>query len=90
MKKLTRLIPEAEQIKLFEDLKGILNGYCVESVAEASGVATSTLYFWLDGKTRKPRLDTIVKVADALGYQLQLVERSQPMTRPVRHLRLVK
>ena len=71
------------QYQVFEDLKAELAGWDVESVAAMCGVAPSTMYFWLAGKTKKPRIDTISKVADAIGFELQ-------MARKQAQLRLVK
>lgn len=68
-------------LAIFEELKDILYEYNSQSVAESAGVATSTIYFWLDGQTRKPRLDTIVKVAAAVGYELRLVKVGKAMPR---------
>jgi DNA-binding phage protein len=89
--KLKHLISEAETIKIFEEVKDILKDYSIQSVADVSGVRTSTMYFWLDGTTRCPRLDTIVKVAKAMGYELQLAktEKAQKGTRKT-HLQVVK
>ena len=63
-------------MKIYEDIKSELKGYNIESVAENSGVAPATIYFWLNGTTKKPRLDTVVRVAKAIGYELQLVKVS--------------
>lgn len=64
----------SQSIKLFEDLKGELRNWNVDSVAKEAEVAPSTIYFWLDGRTKKPRLDTIVKVSKAIGFELRLVK----------------
>jgi len=37
-------------------------------IKELSGVSTSTLHNWLQGKTRCPRYATVVAVFGALGY----------------------
>jgi transcriptional regulator with XRE-family HTH domain len=63
------------QLKVFEDLKGELRGWNIESVAEEANLAPSTLYFWLDGKTRKPRLDTIIRAAEAIGFDVGLIKK---------------
>lgn len=44
-------------------------------VAEASGVGKSTLYFWMCGPTFNPRLNGVIKVAYALGYDLKAIPR---------------
>jgi len=85
-----KLVPEADQIAIFEELKGILNGYNIDSVADVADVAASTIYFWLDGRTRKPRLDTVLRVAEAVGYTLQLVPARADRATLRSHLRVVK
>jgi transcriptional regulator with XRE-family HTH domain len=61
---------------IFEDLKSELEQYNIESVAAEAGCAPATLYFWLQGKTKLPRLATVIKVADVLGYDVALVRRA--------------
>ena len=61
-----------ERIALFEDLKGIISEYNPLWIEQECGVTDQTIYNWLSGKTRKPRLDTIVKVAKAVGYEVTL------------------
>ncbi len=60
--------------EVFEQIKDELKSYNIGWVSEAAGVVPSTLYFWLDGQTRYPRLSTIVKVAKTLGYRLELAK----------------
>jgi DNA-binding phage protein len=57
---------------VFNQLKDVLSGYNLESVAESAGCAHGTLYNWMTGKTKSPRLCTIVKVAKAVGCRLTL------------------
>ncbi len=82
-------IPANEQLAVFEELKDLLFDYEVRSVSELSGVSKATIYNWLEGKTRKPRLDTILKVAEALGYTLTLHRVGKAKTKP-KHIKLVK
>ena len=58
--------------ELFTALKDALSGYHVKSVAEIAGVHHSTVYNWLEGKTEHPRIDTIEKVAGAIGFEVDL------------------
>lgn len=60
---------------IFEEIKEVLYSTNINWVSENSGVSQQCLYFWLDGTTQLPRLDTIVKVADCLGFDVQLVKR---------------
>ena len=65
---------------IFEELKEELQDWNIESVAECAGVSNACIWYWLEGKVKKPRLDTIMRVADAIGFDLKLVKR--PQTRP--------
>lgn len=60
---------------IFEQIKDVLYAMDVRWVADHSGVSKGCLYSWLDGTTQLPRLDTIVKVADCLGFDLELVKK---------------
>jgi transcriptional regulator with XRE-family HTH domain len=42
-------------------------------VEDESGVTSTTLHAWFDGKTRRPQAATINAVARALGYKLGFV-----------------
>jgi DNA-binding phage protein len=68
-------------LDIFEELKEELHEYNILSVAEASGVTDACIHLWLSGQTKKPRLDTVVRVADAIGFDMRLVRRKQ--VRPV-------
>ncbi len=76
-------IADEDLLEVFEDLKAILNGYNPAWIEQESGVTDQTIYNWLQNKTRKPRLDTITKVAKVVGYKLTLVKEGP-------HLRSVK
>jgi len=64
----------SDHMQLFEQLCNIINSYNVNWLSEESGVSSQAIYFWLSGKTRKPRLDTIFKVARAVGWNLTLIK----------------
>lgn len=64
-------------MKIFNQLKDILQDYNLENVAYHSGVATSTLYKWMDGTTKTPHLRTFVTVAKAIGFEVHLVRGQQ-------------
>ena len=71
--------------KVFQQLKGELRHWHLKSVAHESGVGESTLYNWLEGRTMYPRLDTISRVADTIGFALELKR-----VKKKNHLRAVK
>lgn len=41
-------------------------------IADEAGVSVSTISNWMNEKTKTPRLDTFVKVANAIGYTVEL------------------
>lgn len=45
-------------------------------IHENSGVSTSTLYNWFNGKTRRPQFSTIAAVAGALGKNFVMVDKN--------------
>lgn len=44
----------------------------MDAIAELSGVHLNTLYYWQIGRTRSPRIDTMEKVARAIGMRFEL------------------
>lgn len=44
----------------------------LQELSTESGVSTTCLYFWVSGKTAHPRINTMVKVATALGLEFHL------------------
>lgn len=70
---------------VFDELKAELRTWNIESVADKARVAPSTIYFWLDGTTWQPRLSTVVKVAQVIGYRVALVRvKGKPTLRRVK------
>jgi DNA-binding phage protein len=57
-----------------------------KEIADSAGVHWTTLYAWMSVKTRKPRLDTVCRVARALGYEviLKRTSRNRPKLRVVK------
>lgn len=45
-------------------------GQQLQNIAAKAGCCPATLYFWMDGKVRTPRRDTLLEVASALGFEL--------------------
>ena len=84
----TQLKTTKIQASVFVELKDVLHGYNLESVADCAGVHLTTLYHWLEGRTHAPRISTLVKVADAVGYRIELRIVGKSTARR-NHLRLV-
>jgi DNA-binding phage protein len=66
----------------FEHLKLHINrardsGMSLQTLARQAGLCNSTLYEWLDGKIKAPRLATMVRVAEALGKSIELSEANR-------------
>jgi DNA-binding phage protein len=84
---------ELNRTRLFLDLLTCVqdSGFSIEALAKESGVAPATLYFWLDGKTKHPRIDTVHKVATALGLDIRLYRMHKVTPKPEqRRVRVVK
>ena len=74
---------EAIFLQVIDELQEYTD-YGKRDIAEQAGVHWTTLYYWIAGRTQKPRLDTVCRVARALGFDLSLVRRN------TKGLRLVK
>jgi transcriptional regulator with XRE-family HTH domain len=75
---------EKVQAKMFKELISHIpqhwDGQCM--LAEDAGISPQTLWSWVEGRTISPRINTMVKVAAALGYDIALV-KPQPKLRLV-------
>lgn len=74
-KKKIGLNTERERERLFLDIIGHLSRYNDDEkkgIAEEAGVHWTTLYSWCSYKTFAPRIDTLSKVARAMGYDIVL------------------
>lgn len=65
----TRKDPIIDKLRTIVQDGGLKNG----QVADLSGVSTTTLYGWFDGKTQRPQFATVMAVSRSLGYDLQMV-----------------
>jgi len=67
----------ADTEAVFEHLKHQIDrardsGTSLQTLARQAGLCNSTLYEWLDGKIKAPRLATMIRVAEALGKPIEL------------------
>ena len=76
------------QFRLFNEVKTELMKWNIAHIEEESGVTNQTLYNWLNGITMFPRIDTLTKVAEAMGFEIALVKAKGG--KKERHLRVVK
>ena len=69
------------KMPVFEELKLLIitSGLSVDRLAEVSGVANKTIYTWLNGRTQFPRIDTMMRVALALGRFIELTPTVKKM-----------
>jgi transcriptional regulator with XRE-family HTH domain len=74
---------------VFTEIKRELMQYDIESVSNVSGVHISTIYHWLEGRTKHPRIDTLTAVAESIGYMIVLQLHGGGSIQKKRHLRLV-
>ena len=65
-------------MKLFLDT---LAQYDIPAVATAAGLNPSTLYHWLSGHTKEPRLSSIAKVAPLIGLEISIVAKRHTVRR---------
>lgn len=81
-KRKVSLDTEKQREKLFLDIIMHLLRYNDAErryIAIQAGVSISCIYSWTHGKTMTPRIDTLSKVARALGYEIVLTRaKSQP------------
>ena len=57
---------------IFENLKKIIPDYYPKSLAYYASVSPTTLKNWVSGKTKTPRIDTLTRVANAVGFNIEL------------------
>lgn len=91
--KIKEVRDQLARTQLFLDLLTEIrnSGWNFEALAEEAGVAEATLYFWLNGYVKHPRIDTISKVATALGFDVRLYRvRNVKPTAKQRRLSVVK
>lgn len=75
MKKKVDISKKDKREKLFLDIIGILMRYNDEEkkvVAERAEVSWVTLYNWCAGKTQNPHINTLGRVARALGFEIEI------------------
>lgn len=74
---LKNVFSPTQEYEIFVQICTLLKEWNIPSVASAAEVCPATIYNWMDGTTVTPRLDTIVKVAQAIGYELTLTPIDQ-------------
>jgi len=74
-------------IMLLDALMGMKKEDLVE-IAEEAEVSYNTLYCWLYGNTCNPHLNTILKVATALDFEIIMVRKNKKKS--TANLRLVR
>jgi hypothetical protein len=67
---------------VFDEIKDIIWPYNFDWLAYRAKCCPATLYFWCDGTTKYPRLETVIKVLNAIDYKLVPVKG--PKTRKLR------
>lgn len=61
------------ELAVFNDLKKELKRWDIDNVSDAAGYHRSTLYNWLNGKTKNPFIHTVIDVAKVIGFEVRLV-----------------
>lgn len=65
---------EQQRLAEFEKLCNVLRNKDLELIALRASVHVTTLYKWLDGTTFNPHINTVYKVARAVGYSFKMVK----------------
>jgi hypothetical protein len=67
--------------EVFDELKHLIikSGISVHRLSRESKVCHDTIDRWLDGSTRLPRLDTMLRVALVIGKQIELTGNVRKM-----------
>ena len=68
---------ESVFLEIIYDLM-MLNDVEKRQIAEIADIHWGTLYSWTSLRTRTPRIDTLCRVARALGYDIVLKRKSTP------------
>ena len=82
MRKYKRKVDERTEVFLV--VVGHLEAYSdqgLKDIAYEADVHWTTLYNWKSYKVTHPRIDTLVRVARALGYDVQLTTTKKPKLR---------
>ena len=69
-------INETVRTRVFLDLITLLSTEDLKTVANEAEVTYQTLHNWLYGATLNPHINTLFKVANALGYEIALRKKS--------------
>lgn len=80
-------IKTTERSKLFCDIIGLIASKQwadLRELAEKAEVSAQTLWNWSYGATYNPQINTLVRVAEALGYEITLVRAKRAALRAVR------
>jgi len=68
---------------LFQAAKAHNKKLSYKVIAEQSGMSTTTMYNWFDGKTRRPQFATVMVFVRALDADLAIVRTNEDGTRTV-------
>ena len=68
-----------DRTKLYLELVALIEKHCPQwkdkqALASEAGVSESLMYQWTNHRIVHPRIHTVIKVADALGYEVRLVQ----------------
>jgi hypothetical protein len=77
--------PEGETILLDDSAEAVqlvqqeifASGLLYMKIAELAGVSTSTVGFIAQGQTKWPRLETMIRILGALGWDILATKRSR-------------
>lgn len=69
------------EIPAFEELKRLVirSKHSIALLGNRAGVNPNTITAWLDGRTRCPRIDTMLRVAHVIGQDIELTGNVKKM-----------
>jgi DNA-binding phage protein len=79
-----KAVLKEKEVDVFDEIIDLIGDRSITLLGELAEVSPQTIYLWLNGTTKKPRLDTLMKVGKVLGYRITLVKAK------VTHLKAVR
>jgi DNA-binding phage protein len=81
--KKAEVIVRKARAQIFANLVSLIDQYDLASLAREAEVSHQTLWNWLYGTTYNPHINTMIKVANAVGYDIALRKRASTGLRKV-------
>lgn len=80
----SKFLSDQMRARVFLDLISILYYHDLKEIAKEAEVSNQTLHNWLYGATMNPHINTLIKVANVLGYEIALRKKQSTGLRRVK------